>query len=56
MEIASQYNPKDHEKAIYASWEESGSFSPKEGKPGKEPYCIMMPPRTSRARCIWATP
>ena len=44
MEIASQYNPKDHEKAIYASWEESGSFSPKEGKPGKEPYCIMMPP------------
>ena len=44
MEIASQYNPKDHEKTIYASWEESGSFSPKEGKPGKEPYCIMMPP------------
>ena len=44
MEIASQYNPKDHEKAIYASWEESGSFSPREGKPGKEPYCIMMPP------------
>lgn len=44
MEIASQYNPKDHEKTIYAAWEESGSFSPKEGKPGKEPYCIMMPP------------
>ena len=44
MEIAPQYNPKDCEKRIYAAWESSGSFRPREGKPGLKPYCIMMPP------------
>ena len=43
MEIATQYNPKDCEKRIYAAWEKAGKFAP-QGRSGKSPYCIMMPP------------
>ena len=39
------YEPKDHEKAIYKLWEESGFFNP-DKLPGerKEPFSIVMPP------------
>ena len=35
------YNPKEIESKIYASWEDSGYFSP--AKSG-DPYCIVIPP------------
>ena len=35
------YNPKEIESRIYASWEDSGYFSP--SKSG-DPYCIVIPP------------
>lgn len=39
------YEPKDHEKAIYALWEESGFFNP-DNLPGErtEQFSIVMPP------------
>jgi len=39
------YEPKDHEKRIYALWEESGYFNP-DNLPGDrtEPFTIVMPP------------
>jgi len=38
ISIPPQYDPHDHEKKIYAAWEKSGSFSPREGK--REPNLI----------------
>jgi valyl-tRNA synthetase len=37
------FNPKDVEGRIYAQWQASGAFRPG-GRPGAEPYCIMIPP------------
>src|SRR5665213_3286527 len=35
------YDPTSTEARVYAEWEESGHFAPKEGG---EPFTIMMPP------------
>jgi len=39
------YNPEEHEKSIYALWEQSGFFNP-DNLPGKrtEQFSIVMPP------------
>ncbi len=42
-ELAKAYAPAEHEAAIYKLWEDSGAFKPA-GDPGKEPFCIIMPP------------
>ena len=36
------FNPGDVEGRIYAQWQESGAFKP--GRPGAEPFCIVIPP------------
>lgn len=41
----SPYSPSEHEKAIYAKWENSGYFNPDYlPKSATEPFCIIMPP------------
>jgi valyl-tRNA synthetase len=36
------FNPGDVEGRIYAQWEGAGAFKP--GRPGAEPFCIVIPP------------
>lgn len=45
-ELPKQYDPKDHEEAIYKEWEEAGVFQPSEEalRAGKNPFVIMLPP------------
>lgn len=45
-EIATQYDPKQHETSTYEAWEKAGVFAPnKEAlKSGKQPFVIMLPP------------
>jgi valyl-tRNA synthetase len=38
------YDPKNLEQRWYETWEQRGYFAPTEGKPGRAPYCIMIPP------------
>jgi len=42
-ELPKQYDPKAHEKDIYALWEKSGVFTPKIN-PKVKPFVISMPP------------
>src|SRR5581483_12067054 len=40
-QVSPQYDPKQHETAVYEAWEKSGAFSPQgEG----DPFVVMMPP------------
>ena len=41
--LASAYEPREVEDRIYAFWERGGWFRAEPG-PGREPYCIIMPP------------
>lgn len=41
MSLAKTYTPNEYEPSIYALWEESGVFKPKEQG---QPYAIVMPP------------
>jgi len=43
--LPKQYNPAEHEEAIYASWERSGVFksNPEALAAGKKPFVIMLP-------------
>jgi valyl-tRNA synthetase len=43
MELPKVYEPKEYESDIYALWEKSNSFAPKEKGKG-EPFTIVMPP------------
>jgi valyl-tRNA synthetase len=38
------YDPKNLEQRWYQTWEERGYFVPVPAKPGRGPYCIMIPP------------
>jgi valyl-tRNA synthetase len=42
-EIPKTYDPKAVEARIYEEWERSGAFEA-DADPGKEPYCIVLPP------------
>jgi valyl-tRNA synthetase len=42
-EIPKTYDPKAVEARIYEEWEHSGAFEA-DPDPGKEPYCIVLPP------------
>ena len=42
MKFASSYEPGEYEADIYAAWEASGAFSPKED--GEKKFSIVMPP------------
>ena len=42
MKLAKSYEPDQYESDIYALWEQSGAFAPKEK--AKDKYCIIMPP------------
>jgi valyl-tRNA synthetase len=42
-EIPKTYDPKAVEARIYEEWERSGAFEA-DPDPGKEPYCIVLPP------------
>ncbi|WP_366522729.1 valine--tRNA ligase [Maricaulis sp.] len=37
------FNPAEAEARIYADWEESGAFKPKDD-PNADPFCIVIPP------------
>ena len=41
--LEKNYNPKDFEEKIYASWEENGDFKPDMSK-NKEAFAIVIPP------------
>lgn len=43
MNLPKVYEPKEYESDIYALWEKSGAFEPKE-RGNKEPYSIVVPP------------
>jgi valyl-tRNA synthetase len=38
------YDPKHLEQRWYETWEARGYFAPQPGRPGSDPYCIMIPP------------
>ncbi len=38
------YDPKHLEQRWYETWEARGYFAPQAGRPGSDPYCIMIPP------------
>ena len=38
-----RYDHQQFEGEIYKKWEKDGAFSP-DKKPGKKPFCIIMPP------------
>ena len=45
MELSTRYDPEEHEVSIYAAWDASGGFQPREayeGSPGT--YCVAIPP------------
>ncbi|MCW8132488.1 MAG: valine--tRNA ligase [Planctomycetota bacterium] len=42
-EMPTQYDPKQHEDAVYERWESSGAFH-SEPAAGRKPYTIMIPP------------
>jgi valyl-tRNA synthetase len=42
-EISKAFDPKAVEARIYEEWERSGAFEA-DPNPGKEPYCIVLPP------------
>ncbi|MBK8178308.1 MAG: valine--tRNA ligase [Planctomycetes bacterium] len=45
MELGKSFEPKAHEAAIYAAWEQSGGFSPRPpGPDSRGPFSIMIPP------------
>jgi len=45
--LPKQYDPRQHEPAIYKKWEESNAFKPNNGQPfkrqDKKPFTIMLP-------------
>ncbi len=53
MELASKYNPADVEGKWYQYWLDHHLFSSKPD--GREPYTIVIPPRTSPVCCTWDT-
>ena len=63
-ELNKPYNPKDHEDKLYKEWEEAGYFNPDNfpvsqdtGSKIQVPrFCMVIPPQTLPALCIWATP
>jgi len=54
-ELAKAYDPEQVESSIYEYWLDQQVMNA-EVNPAKEPYCIVIPPPTSRAPCTWATP
>ena len=53
MELASKYNPADVEGKWYQYWLDHKLFSSKPD--GREPYTIVIPPRTSPVCYTWDT-
>lgn len=43
MKFSKTYEPNQYEPDVYALWEKSGAFKPKQDK-DKDPYTIVMPP------------
>ena len=43
MSLSTKYNPAEVEDKWYSYWQEKGFFHAK-ASPGKEPYCIVIPP------------
>ena len=43
MKFSKTYEPNQYEPDVYALWEKSGAFKPKDDK-DKDPYTIVMPP------------
>ena len=44
MELAKNYDPKEHEQRIYQAWKASGGVQPHRRRPDAEPFTIMIPP------------
>src|SRR5688572_21949961 len=45
MELGKNFDPKQHEAALYSAWEASGGFQPRApAADGKGPFTIMIPP------------
>ena len=45
MELSTRYDPAEHEQKVYADWNASGGFQPREpyeGSPGT--FTVMIPP------------
>ena len=38
------FDPASFERDLYAAWESSGAFAPREDTQGRDPYVLMMPP------------
>lgn len=48
-----EYNPNDIEQKWYSSWVDKGYFHADENDDSKQPYTIVIPPRTSPASSTW---
>jgi valyl-tRNA synthetase len=44
IELEKAYNPKDFEDRVYAAWESSGSFKPRQPAYGEKPFVVVIPP------------